>query len=93
MARESTRERKARELRERHEGMFGDLNIDQLKDAIVRSVKMIEDFKESKKAAAKSWNDQIKEKTEEIQYCSERIDYLNAESARENFLENEQSNN
>lgn len=87
MATESATRRNARIIRETHEGTFGDMSVAQLKDAIVQQVVQIQDFKESKKAENKAWSDQIKEKQDGIQYCTERIDYVNHEAAVANQLD------
>lgn len=70
-----------------YEGMFGDYSQDQLKDEIVRTVKVIQDHEESKKAEAKSWTDLIKDEKKKLQYLAERIDYLQHEDAVANHLD------
>jgi len=81
------KETKAERIRREQEGTYGEYNIDQLKNEIVRLVVQKRDHMENKKAAASSWNELIKDTDEKIIYCSERIDYLNHEDAVESHLQ------
>ncbi|MDD3412594.1 MAG: hypothetical protein PHY47_01205 [Lachnospiraceae bacterium] len=78
--RESARERNARILREAFEATYGDLNAEQLKNAILENLRAIEDFEEQKKAASATFREQIKDKKDAIQYCRERIDFISGEA-------------
>ena len=74
---ESAAQRRAREMREAHEGTYGALDVESLKNSIVRILNEIEDHEEEKKALGQSWSAVIKNKKEAIQYCRERLDVLN----------------
>lgn len=80
MARESTRAREARILREAFEATYGDLNSDQLKNAVIQNLREIEDFQEQKSASNSSFNELIKDKKKAIQYCRERLDFISGEA-------------
>lgn len=62
------------ELAQTFEGQFGEMSQDQIKDEIVRTLKMIQDHEENKKAEAKSWTDLIKDEKAKVQYLTECID-------------------
>ena len=78
--RESARQRDARILREAFENTYGDLNADQLKNAVLENLRQIEDYQEQKKASNSVFNEQIKDKKDAIQYCRERVDFLSGEA-------------
>ena len=75
------RERRAEQLRETYEPQYEDLSQVQLKDEIVRLLTQQKDLEEQKKAHADAHSSLIKEKKDAIEYCRERIDYLQHEEA------------
>lgn len=79
MARESTAERRARMLRETFEGQYGDHTVPELKNTILVILNEKEDLEEQKKAHNDSFKELIKEKKDALQYCRERIVFLNEE--------------
>jgi len=82
------RQSRAQQLQETYEGQYGEYPIQLLEDEIIRKLKMKKDFEESKKAEAKSYSELIKESDDAIDYCVERIDYIQHEEAVANQLNN-----
>lgn len=86
---ERSRERRAAALRETYEPQYEDLTQAQLKDEVMRLLTQKQDFEESKKAQNASYNDLIKEKKDAIEFCRERVDYLQHEEAVAAELDNQ----
>ena len=78
---ERRRERRAEQLRDEYEPQYEDFSQAQLKDEVLRLLTQQQDLEEQKKAHADSHNELIKEKKNAIEYCRERIDYLQHEEA------------
>lgn len=83
MARESTAQRRARELRETFEGQYGDYTVPELKNTILLLLNEKEDLEEQKKAHNDSFKELIKEKKDALRYCRERIVYVQEEERRD----------
>ena len=82
-----TRQDRATRLRETYEGQFGSFNEQQLETEIIRQLKLKKDHEETKKANAKAYGEYIREAQDAIDYCVERIDYLQNEEAVAPVLE------
>lgn len=84
---ERRRERRAEQLRDEHEPQYGELTIEELKNEILRLLTQQQDLEEQKKAQADSYNALIKEKKGALEYCRERIDFIQHQEAVNNQLE------
>ena len=78
---ERRRERRAEQLRDEYSPQYEDFSIAQLKDEVLRLLTQQKDSEEQKKAQSDAYNSVIKEKKDAIEYCRERIDYLQHEEA------------
>ena len=86
---EKRREKRAAMLRDAYEPVYEDFSQDQLKDEILRLLTQQKDLEEQKKIQNDSYNDLITEKKDAIEFCRERIDYLQHEEGVAAALENQ----
>lgn len=67
---------RAEKLAEAYEGQYGDLTVSELKDKIIELLMQVDDLREQKKAHSDSFKDLISDKLDALDYCRERIPFV-----------------
>lgn len=79
MAKESKEVKDARELRETYEPVYGEMDVSQIKDAVLSLLDEIEDLSDDRQAHMDSMKEVIDNRKDALKYCRERRHFLRTE--------------